>query len=159
MNWLGRGPRKSARVLVIENGKLLVFLRKRHSRKTGEWIEYYSIPGGGIDRGEKPEQAAIRELKEEMGVVVELGGLVAHLAAKRFEHYVYTGRVVAGTPALQFDSEEAAHMSELNQYIVHWADVTSLTEENLRYYAHYLPLIQQLARDEKPESVLRIKAN
>ena len=29
---------------------------------------FYSIPGGGIEDGETPEQTAIRELKEECGL-------------------------------------------------------------------------------------------
>lgn len=158
MNWLGKGPRKSARVLIVKDGKLLVFLRKRHSQKTNEWIEYYSIPGGGIDRGESPEDAAVRELQEEMGVVVELEQFVAHRKAKRFEHYVYTAHIVSGKPTLQLNSEEAGYMSDTNQYIVHWVDVAELSRENLRYYSDYLELIQQIASGFKPEAVLRIKA-
>ncbi len=29
---------------------------------------FYSIPGGGIEKGESPEQTALRELKEECGL-------------------------------------------------------------------------------------------
>ena len=29
------------------------------------------MPGGGINKGEKPEDAAVRETKEEVGIVAE----------------------------------------------------------------------------------------
>ncbi len=155
--WLNK-RRKSARALIIQDGKLLTFLRKRYSRKTGEWIEYYSIPGGGIDKGESPEDAALRELYEEMGVRIKLGDLVAHRIGKFFEHYVFTADIVEGEPQLMLDSEEAEHMSERNQFIVTWVPITELTKENLRYYCDYLELIQQLGAGQKPSKVLNIDA-
>lgn len=156
-SWLSK-RRKSARALILRDDKLLVFLRKRHSRKTGEWIEYYSIPGGGIDKGESPEDAAIRELYEEMGVRIKLGSLVAHRIGKFFEHYVFTADIIEGEPRLMLDSEEAMHMGEHNQFIVTWVPVGDLTRENLRYYCDYLELIQQLAAGQKPSKVLNIDA-
>mgnify|MGYP006199158567 CR=1 FL=1 len=150
--------RKSARALIIRDGKLLTFLRKRYSRKTGEWIEYYSIPGGGIDKGESPEDAAVRELFEEMGVHINLDGLVAHRIGRFFEHYVFTADIADGEPRLMMDSEEAMHMGEHNQFIVTWVPVNELTKENLRYYCDYLELIQQLAAGQKPDKVLSIDA-
>lgn len=156
MTWWGKKPRKSARVLIIRDGKLLTFLRKRYSKVTGEWIEYYSIPGGGIDRGETPEHAAIRELYEEMGIGIALEGLVAHRVSRKYEHYIYAARIANGEPRLMLDSEEAAGMSERNQFIVEWVDVASLTKENLRYYGDYLELIRQLAAGEKPHEVIQM---
>ena len=150
--------RKSARALIIRDEKLLVFLRKRHSRKTGEWIEYYSIPGGGIDKGETPEDAAIRELYEEMGVRIKLDKLVAHRVGKFFEHYVFTAEITDGEPHLMLNSEEAAHMSERNQFIVQWVPIENLTKESLRYYCDYLELIQRLAAGDNPSEVLSIDA-
>src|SRR5262249_47875768 len=43
------------------DGKVLL---ARHSYKSG-----LSFPGGGVNRGEPPEQALQRELREELGVV------------------------------------------------------------------------------------------
>lgn len=158
MNWLGNRRRKSARVLVIRDGRLLVFLRKRYSTKTGEWVEYYSIPGGGIDKGESPEAAATRELYEEMGVRVSLEGLVAHRVSRRHEHYIFVGTIVSGEPHLMMDSEEAASMSERNQFIVEWVDISTLSKDDLRYYSDYYELIKQLAAGQRPEQVLQIIA-
>ena len=156
------GSRKSARVLVFQDGKLLVMQRKRLDRQSKGWIEYYSIPGGGIEAGEKPEAAAVRELKEEMGLAIRILSQVAHRSGGRFEHFVYLAELAdpAQKPALMPDSEEALYWhTETNQFIPGWVEVDSLTPQNLHYYAEYLGLIQQLARGEKLQDVLHIDAD
>ena len=50
-------------------GKLLMV---RHSYGPRGWF----LPGGGIKRGESPEQAAVRELREETGCLAEGAKLV-----------------------------------------------------------------------------------
>ena len=52
-------------VFVIRNKKIL--MEKLSYPSLGNRV-FYSIPGGGIEDGESPEQAAIRELKEECGL-------------------------------------------------------------------------------------------
>ncbi len=51
-----------AQCIVIRDGKILAAVH----RHNGEDI--YVIPGGGIEAGETPEQAALRELREEANV-------------------------------------------------------------------------------------------
>lgn len=58
----------SAAVVVMDRDRLLV---GRH-RNGDAWV----IPGGAIDPGETPAEAAIRETLEETGLEIEITGLV-----------------------------------------------------------------------------------
>ena len=55
--------RNSARSIIIINKKIAMI----HSLKYG----YYKFPGGGIENGESPIDAMIRETREESGLVVK----------------------------------------------------------------------------------------
>ena len=57
-----RFSRDSARSIVIRNGKVAMI----HSQK----YHYYKFPGGGIEKGEEPTGAMIRETREEAGLIV-----------------------------------------------------------------------------------------
>ena len=54
--------RNSARSIIIRDGKIAMI----HSLK----YDYYKFPGGGIEAGENPVEAMIRETREEAGLVV-----------------------------------------------------------------------------------------
>jgi 8-oxo-dGTP pyrophosphatase MutT (NUDIX family) len=57
-------PRPAARILVVDPaGHVLLFLARRRTRPD-VWV----LPGGGVEPGESPEQAALRELAEETGL-------------------------------------------------------------------------------------------
>ena len=59
--------RNSARSIIIRNGKIAMI----HSLK----YDYYKFPGGGIEAGENPVEAMIRETREEGGLVVIPGSV------------------------------------------------------------------------------------
>jgi len=54
--------KSGAKCIVIRDNKILMVKHEHDGRK------YYTLPGGGLEDGETPEQAAIRELWEECQV-------------------------------------------------------------------------------------------
>lgn len=147
----------TARAVIIRDGKMLTFYRKRLDPRTGEWVAYYSIPGGQIDAGEEPAEAVVRELHEEMGVDIAVHGLVVHYTEQKFEHYIYHADITRGEPQLMDDSEEVQFfMNHHNQYTVTWVSVADLTHENLLYYSHFLDVIRQLAAGNAPAQTIEL---
>lgn len=61
--YLFRPYRPGAKTLIFHEGKILL-VRLGYSHK--KWV----FPGGGLKRGEQPRDAAIREVKEETGIVL-----------------------------------------------------------------------------------------
>ena len=52
--------------IIIRRGDEVLLIRRRNVHGSGSW----STPGGHLDYGESPEACAVREAKEETGVVV-----------------------------------------------------------------------------------------
>ena len=65
------GPKLVAGCLVIEERRVLL-LRRGIMPQLGKW----TFPGGYVDLGETPEQAALRETFEEVGMRVALGPML-----------------------------------------------------------------------------------
>ncbi|MGE4312302.1 NUDIX domain-containing protein [Desulfovibrio sp.] len=65
-----RNPAPTADVIIHEPGRGVVIIRRRHT-PIG-----FALPGGFIDEGEQAEEAAVREMREETGLDVELTGLL-----------------------------------------------------------------------------------
>ena len=69
--------RPSARSIIIENHKIIMVYSKKY--------DYYKFPGGGIEVGETPIDAAIRETYEEAGLIIEKHDLQEFGIVKRTE--------------------------------------------------------------------------
>nr|MCR5562448.1 NUDIX hydrolase [Desulfovibrio sp.] len=65
-----RNPTPTTDVIIHEPGRGIVIIR-RANEPVG-----FALPGGFIDEGEQAEAAAIREMKEETNLDVELTGLL-----------------------------------------------------------------------------------
>jgi len=93
---------ESVNGIVFSDDRKSVLLIKR--RDVPVWV----LPGGGIDPGESPERAAVREVEEETGYHVEIVRKVAEYTPKcrlaRFTHF-YECQILSGTPSLSDETQ------------------------------------------------------
>lgn len=88
---------------LIINGSGETLLLKRTSKSRNE-AGFWSKPGGGIEFGEKVEDAVKREIREELGVEVELVkflGFTNHIIEKEKQHWIafnYLAKITNGEP-------------------------------------------------------------
>jgi len=102
-------PRVGVGGVILRDNKVLLLLRKRPP-EAGCW----SLPGGRVEFMERVEDALVRELKEELGVEVEVESLLCvtnHIVPADNAHWVspvYLVRTVSGEPRnLEPDKTEA----------------------------------------------------
>jgi 8-oxo-dGTP diphosphatase len=62
-----------AGIVLIQDNKVALIERHRAG------LHYFVFPGGGVDEGESPEQAAVREALEELGIEVTIKQRVAEI--------------------------------------------------------------------------------
>jgi 8-oxo-dGTP diphosphatase len=96
--------RLAAYALVSDDAGAVLLSREPAGRLPGPWL----LPGGGVEHGEHPEQAVIREVQEETGLEVRVGVLLQVLSdvarvgrRRRALHTVrliYRGTIVAAGP-------------------------------------------------------------
>jgi 8-oxo-dGTP pyrophosphatase MutT (NUDIX family) len=75
-----RSYRLAAAVYALRDGQIAVL-----ERSEGAMIGFWTLPGGMVDPGEDPQTAAVRELKEESGLVPT--GPVEYLTALPLQAY------------------------------------------------------------------------
>ena len=122
--------RNSARSVILRGGKVAMI----HSLK----YDYYKFPGGGIEPGEDPVAAMIRETREEAGLVVIESTVrpygYVHRAQRSDrdrrevfvqDNFYYLCKAESDTVSQKLDSYEAKE-----QYTLEWIDPYVAIEKN-----------------------------
>ncbi|MEO8511001.1 MAG: NUDIX domain-containing protein [Chloroflexota bacterium] len=107
-----RNPKPAAGTLVewVRSGGAepsVLLLRRAVEPGSGDW----DLPAGYLDPGESPEEAAMRETREEAGFEVELLRLIGVYTSRPGNAVatVYLARPREATPVVQLDDESSDH--------------------------------------------------
>ena len=111
-------PVECAGAVVRDGGGRLLLVRRGRPPAAGRW----SVPGGRIEPGETAAEAAVREVREETGLDVEVGAVLitALVGDGLFRVQDFAAQVVGGELAAGDDAAE-----------VRWVDVADLSSMEL----------------------------
>lgn len=124
--------RNRSMAMVVRDSKILMI----HTYRFGRYI--YELPGGGIEAGETPEEAALRELQEECGLV---GTIVRPLNVLHRMNgnteYVFLVDVSKEQEATVGFDPEIAEGNEQAIKAVCWKELSELSEKDRAFLWSY----------------------
>lgn len=137
-----------AAVLLLEDDRVAMIERHRQG------LHYFTFPGGHVKDGESPEQAAVRETKEELGLDVSLERLVAKIGWQGKWQYYYLASVIGGTFGTGSGEEMIAPLPERGSYQPVWLPVALLLEQPVKPRQMAELLLRSLREGWSPQPVV-----
>jgi len=133
---------KSVRVVVFDHENLIAVL---HLGK----INAFTLPGGSIEEGETPDQAAIREMREETGCEIEVMHELG-IIEENSKTYDWNGRNMCFIANVKGDKgiQELTQIEIDEQTQVQWLDIHDALDLIINQKAN--------VRDEHEKGILEI---
>ena len=105
---------------VNENGEQIIFAT---ARGYGEYKGWWEFPGGKIEKGESPQQALVREIREELTAQIEVGELITTIEYDYPEFHLsmdcFWAKVISGRLELK-EAEDARWLTDEELDDVRW---------------------------------------
>lgn len=118
--------RRAARVILLDEHDRVLLLRGRDST-IPESESWWFTPGGGLDPGESPREAAVREVREETGhTLTSMSGPV-------FEQEI--NFVFEGAPLHQYEQFFVARVEEFTIDSKGWTDLEKRSMLESRWWS------------------------
>ncbi len=117
--------RDRSSVVIIESKRIGLIRRIR------EGNVYYVFPGGGIEKGETPEDGAKREALEELGVEVKVNDCIAEVEYNGTQ-YFFLSEIINGEFGTGQGEEYIGENSGRGTYLPTWIDLHKLSSIDVK---------------------------
>ncbi len=111
--------------IIIKNNKVALIHRKKEGK------DYWVFPGGGVEEGETPEDAVVREVQEELSLdckVVKLFFSVeSYLGGNKDPYFLCS----ADSDEIKLGGPEKERQSEQDWYSPQWVEFEKVRNLNL----------------------------
>lgn len=137
--------KKSAGLAIVYDNKILL----AHTTSRG-WYASYSIPKGGIEKGESNLDAAIRETREEVGInipksIIDPTEYTLTLTSRRYGHKIIYYYIVKINDLSEIGLEDLrVPKKQLQVEEVDWAGFLDYREAMKRVMKSQIPLVNNL---------------
>ena len=111
-----------AAIILLKDGQIALIERHRAGQ------HYFTFPGGHVEPGETPEQAASRETKEELGIDITIRQLVAEIWWHDRPQFYYLVEVAGGFFGTGKGEEMHNPIPERGVYLPIWIPVRELLD-------------------------------
>lgn len=143
-------------MVLVEDDKVALIERFRDGK------HYFVFPGGGVDEGETPVQAAIREMEEETGLRVTVKRKLAEIHfGLSIQHYFQVeclgGEFGSGTGE-EYTDADPDHPAQ-GVYIPIWMPLANLSGRENVYPAEIVELVLQSVDSGWPEEPVVLMVN
>ncbi|HEY5271358.1 MAG TPA: NUDIX domain-containing protein [Anaerolineales bacterium] len=115
-----------AGIILVQDNKVALIERHRAG------LHYFTFPGGHVDEGETPEQAAVRETEEELGLQVTLKQLLAQFSWQGNWQNYYLVEVTGGTFGSGSGEEMLDSFPERGTYRPMWMPVAKVLDQPVK---------------------------
>ena len=115
-----------AAIILLEDDKIALIERHRAG------LHYYSFPGGHIEPVETPEQAAVRETKEELGLQVTIRKLAVVADWQGRTQYYFLADRLSGTFGTGTGEEMIHPRPEKGTYQPLWMPIAELSSQPIK---------------------------